>query len=61
MAGGGEGGTRLKRTISRREAGKATLEALRPSPLEVQLTINFGDGKSECFCCVKVVSSALQG
>ncbi|CAM9146294.1 unnamed protein product [Ectocarpus sp. 12 AP-2014] len=47
VAGGGEGGARLKRTISRREAGKATLEALRPSPLEVQLTINFGDRKND--------------
>ncbi|CAM9244068.1 unnamed protein product [Ectocarpus fasciculatus] len=47
VAGGGEGGVRLKRTISRREAGKATLDALRPSPLEVQLTLNFGDRKSD--------------
>ncbi len=32
-----------KRKISRKEAGRCTLEALKPSPMEVVLTLNHGD------------------
>lgn len=37
-----------ERKISRREAGRTTLEALKPSPMEVLLTINHDnvDGES---------------
>lgn len=48
--GGGE------RKISRREAGRATLEALKPSPMEVLLTLDHDslDGESLGLCCVWV-------
>lgn len=44
MDGEGEG----KRNVSRREAGRLTLEAVRPSPMDVLLTLNNAglDGKS---------------
>ena len=41
--------------VSRREAGKATLEALKPSPTEVLLTINHDNLDGESLGCMRVL------
>lgn len=51
--GGVNGGGETSRKVSKRGAGRAMLEALKPSPLEVVFSLN-GLNVDGAFCCLSV-------